>query len=106
MPRAAVSPQTRDVLQQLLREPEAPHYGYDLSRKTGLASGTLYPILIRLTERGWLEAQWAEPERVGRPPRHLYRLTADGVAAAKRITADDANRGSLRPRPTTRPALP
>jgi DNA-binding PadR family transcriptional regulator len=74
------------VLEQLLQGSEEWSYGYDLSRSTGLRSGTLYPILIRLTERGWLEARWAEPERAGRPPRHLYRLTAEGRLAAAGAT--------------------
>ncbi len=88
MPRSlVVSRQTLAVLQQLLRASEPWSYGYDLSRSTGLRSGTLYPILIRLTERGWLEARWAEPERAGRPPRHLYRLTAEGTLAAARLAA-------------------
>jgi DNA-binding PadR family transcriptional regulator len=55
-------------------------YGYDLARATGLASGTLYPILIRLEERGLLEARWEMGE--GRP-RHVYRLTPDGLAYAR-----------------------
>lgn len=91
------------MLRQLVREPRDWHYGYDLSRSTGLKSGTLYPILIRLAERGWLETRWAEPERTGRPPRHLYRLTADGMAAAATLSATDEARGTTHRRP--RPAL-
>ena len=93
MPRPpAVSRQTLAVLEQLLQGSEEWSYGYDLSRSTGLRSGTLYPILIRLTERGWLEARWAEPERVGRPPRHLYRLTAEGELAAAAAGTTEARR--------------
>src|SRR5436309_1613293 len=43
-----VSPQTLSVLEALLEEPAAWRYGYDLSRETGLKSGTLYPVLMRL----------------------------------------------------------
>lgn len=77
-----MSRQTVRLLEALLSPATSWHYGYDLSRGTGLKSGTLYPILMRLTERGWLEARWdsAEP---GRPPRHLYRLTGAGVKAAR-----------------------
>ena len=93
MPRPrVVSRQTLAVLQQLLQGSEAWSHGYDLSRSTGLRSGTLYPILIRLTERGWLEARWAEPERAGRPPRHLYRLTAEGKLAAAAAATTEARR--------------
>ena len=89
MPRRPdASPQTLLVLGALLEAPDAWHYGYDLSRRLGLASGTLYPILVRLAERGCLETRWIEAERAGRPPRHTYRLTAAGQALARsRLTA-------------------
>jgi DNA-binding PadR family transcriptional regulator len=48
-----------------------------------LASGSLYPILMRLSERGLLEAAWEEMPARGRPPRHLYRLTPAGLEAAR-----------------------
>jgi DNA-binding PadR family transcriptional regulator len=105
MPRpAGDSPQTVDVLRQLVVESETWSYGYDLSRTTGLKSGTLYPILMRLTNRGWLEARWAEPAGAGRPPRHLYRLTAEGRMAAARLTATRTARASRRLRPISQAA--
>jgi DNA-binding PadR family transcriptional regulator len=90
MPRSPdSSPQTRLVLAALCEAQETWHYGYDLSRRLGLPSGTLYPILMRLTERGCLEARWLEPERAGRPARHAYRLTQTGLALAEtRLTSD------------------
>jgi DNA-binding PadR family transcriptional regulator len=66
------------VLSELAADPTAGRYGYELSKATGLASGTLYPILMRLEERGLLEASWELTTR----PRHVYRLTRDGLAAA------------------------
>ena len=92
--------QTLLVLDLLLAESAAWHYGYDLSRRSGLKSGTLYPILIRLADRGWLDTGWAAPERPGRPPRHTYRLTAEGVRSAALAVADATSRGAvLRARP-------
>ena len=87
MPRPTnISPQTIRVLSQMLMRRNAWHYGYALARETGLRSGTLYPILIRLAESGWLETQWTEPDRPGVPPRHTYRLTSAGArAAAERV---------------------
>jgi PadR family transcriptional regulator PadR len=76
------SPQTFGLLEVLLEQPHAWRYGYDLSRATGLKSGTLYPILIRLSERGWLETRW-EVVADGKPPRHMYKLTPDGLEHAK-----------------------
>lgn len=91
MPRTPdTSPQTLKVFGALLADPQGWHYGYALSKQTGLRSGTLYPILIRLVERELLETRWAEAEP-GRPPRHLYRLTPDGAQlAADRLTTDSS----------------
>jgi PadR family transcriptional regulator, regulatory protein PadR len=52
----------------------------------------LYPILIRLAERGLVEARWEEEQPPGRPRRHLYRLSPDGVAAARAALIDQAER--------------
>ncbi len=79
----APSAQARNVLQALLARPAEWRYGYELSKLSGLSSGTLYPLLIRLHERGLLEAQWTPPDRPGRPPRHAYRLSSEGVAFAR-----------------------
>ncbi len=73
-----MSPQTVSVLERFAARPSAWHYGYELSRETGLKSGTLYPILMRLAEHGMLETRWVATED-GVPPRHTYRLTAKGV---------------------------
>jgi PadR family transcriptional regulator PadR len=78
------SPQTLRLLDAMLGEPDRWWYGYELHRRLGLPSGTLYPILIRLAERGLLEARWEPPARPGRPPRHLYRVTAEGALARRR----------------------
>jgi PadR family transcriptional regulator PadR len=77
------SGQTLSLLQSLMDEPRKWHHGYELSKATGLASGTLYPILMRLSDRGFLDHKWVETEEAGRPPRHVYRLTTKGVAHAK-----------------------
>jgi PadR family transcriptional regulator, regulatory protein PadR len=80
------SRQTRDVLAELAREPSRDRYGYELAQATRLASGTLYPILMRLEERGLLEARW----ELERRPRHVYRLTDAGLAAAAAAAAATA----------------
>ena len=77
-----ISSQTLAVFSALLAQPQAWRYGYDLSKETGLKSGTLYPLLIRLHDQGLLEAEWRPAAQVGRPPRHAYRLTQAGLSAA------------------------
>ena len=76
------SPQTTRVFAEFLRDEKAWRYGYDISRATGLASGTLYPILMRLAEHRMLETSW-EATEAGRPPRHIYKLTRDGLRYAR-----------------------
>ena len=76
------SRQTLSVLSAFTSKPQNWRYGYDLSRETGVKSGTLYPMLIRLKEHGLLEAEWREASAAGRPPRHAYRLTRSGMALA------------------------
>jgi len=58
-------------------------HGYDLMKETGLSSGTLYPLLMRMAAQGLVEAEWREPVQPGRPARHAYRLTASGLKAAR-----------------------
>lgn len=70
------------LLSALSGHPRQWRHGYDLMKDTGIASGTLYPLLMRMTEQGLLEAEWREPLQVGRPPRHAYRLTAAGISLA------------------------
>jgi PadR family transcriptional regulator len=78
------SPQTRAVLATLLAS-QGWRHGYDIARRAGLASGTLYPLLGRLAGRGLLETQWEEDPPEGRPRRHLYRLTAAGAELAAAV---------------------
>ena len=88
--RANSSRQTRDLVTVMAWQPRTWHYGYELSKQTGLKSGTLYPLLIRLSDQGLLESEWLEPERPGKPARHAYRLTPEGLAFARTIAEPKA----------------
>jgi DNA-binding PadR family transcriptional regulator len=85
--RAEFSAQTLAVLAALCEEPSQWRHGYALAGQTRLKSGTLYPILIRLADRGLVEARWQDEPTPGRPRRHLYRLTDAGLASAKAALA-------------------
>lgn len=98
------SPQTLRVFAALLADVEAWRYGYDLSRETGLRAGTLYPILVRLADQGHLETSWEPSASAGRPPRHMYRLTADGLALASERVAESSRRMAEAKRTATGPA--
>jgi DNA-binding PadR family transcriptional regulator len=92
------SPQTVALLAALMERPRTWKHGYELSKETGLKSGTLYPILIRLSEQGLLSSRWKDAERPGRPPRHVYRLTAPGlVLAREQVEAAVKSESGLRP---------
>ena len=101
--RLDASPQTRAVLRALAADPRRWLHGYDLSSSTGLRSGTLYPMLARLADRGVLEAIWEPDAPEGRPRRHLYRLTAAGADLVARLPAEPARlpRRHPAPRPAT-----
>jgi PadR family transcriptional regulator, regulatory protein PadR len=79
------SPQTVAVLGALAADPTAWRYGYELGLEVGLKAGSLYPILIRLADQGLLEAAWETDPPRGRPPRHLYRLSAPGLQLATEL---------------------
>jgi PadR family transcriptional regulator, regulatory protein PadR len=81
------SAQTVSVVRALAAQPSAWRYGYELCQQLDLKPGTMYPILMRLTDRGLLEATWDTDVPAGRPPRHLYRLTGSGRALATELAA-------------------
>ena len=82
-----LSRETLLVLRRFVERPTDWRYGYELSRETGLKSGTLYPILMRLETYGLLEARWVATEE-GVPPRHTYRLTPNGLQLARTQLAE------------------
>jgi PadR family transcriptional regulator, regulatory protein PadR len=98
--RSSFSVQTLAVLADLCATPSRWRHGYGLARATGLKSGTLYPILVRLADRGLVEACWEDEQPAGRPRRHLYRITPEGLATATtalaqaRLAADQVPAGS------------
>ena len=81
------SEQTMAVLLALAEEPAAWRHGYELCQQTGLKAGSLYPILIRLADREWLETMWETEVPAGRPARHLYRLTDLGLEQTNELAA-------------------
>jgi DNA-binding PadR family transcriptional regulator len=87
------------TLLAFLDTPRSWRYGYDLMKVADLSSGTLYPLLARLSDDGWLESRWEESEHPGKPPRQLYRLTTSGRIQARE--ALERARASWLQRPST-----
>jgi DNA-binding PadR family transcriptional regulator len=94
------SAQTLSVLAALCDQPSQWQHGYALAKQTGLKSGTLYPILIRLADRDLVEACWQDEPEPGRPRRHLYRLTTAGLASATAALGTAALASAARPAAT------
>ena len=73
-----------------------PRHGYDLSKLIHARSGgtltfhidSLYPLLYRLEERGWIKGTWVE--KAGERRRRYYKLTPEGrrMLAEQRRTWD------------------
>ena len=84
-----MSLQTMKVLEAFLENPTDELSGADVQKRSGIASGTLYPILLRLESAGWFVSRWEEvdPASVGRPRRRLYRLTPSGLTRASEVFA-------------------
>ena len=93
------SPQTSRVLIALGGQPAEWRYGYELGLEVGLKSGSLYPILMRLSDMGLLESKWEQDPPAGRPPRHLYRLNRSGLAEATHLRETAGRRTSAARRP-------
>jgi len=84
-----MSLQTLRVLEAFLEHPTRELSGADVQKRSDLASGTLYPILLRLESAGWFVSRWEkiDPTEAGRPRRRLYRLTPNGLARASEVFA-------------------
>ncbi len=86
-PKMRISLQTLRVLGAFLDNPSESLSGADVQKRSGLASGTLYPILLRLESAGWFISRWEniDPAAVGRPRKRFYRLTPSGLAQASEV---------------------
>lgn len=95
------------VAQALCADPNGRHWGYPLTKTTGLRSGTLYPILNNLLEEGWLSDGWEkiDPSTAKRPPRRYYEITETGRRELGAVLAR-ADSEAIRRHVATRKARP
>lgn len=84
-----LTPRMAAVLRVFLAEPTKQQFGFDLMETLDLSSGTLYPILTRLRQAGWItvETEDIDPKAEGRPARRYHQLTAEGEVAAVQALA-------------------
>ena len=102
--------QTLQLVSLLLSDPEVEWYGLQLASEAALKSGSVYVVLARLEQAGWLTSRWEEidPAVEGRPRRRLYRLTGEGLRAAtqavdEHVAALTGARTARRATPALRP---
>jgi len=71
---------TMKVLSAFCEDPKREMSGREVGRLVKLPSGTVYPILLRLQDAGWLSSNWEEvdPHEAGRPRRRFYKITGLG----------------------------
>ena len=102
---------TAAVVLALAEQPATWRYASELCRRLDLDAGGLYPVLMRLADRGLLETSWEPEAPAGQRPRHRYRLAGPGrvlaaeLAAASPATAKVGRAGGgagRRPRPRPR----
>jgi PadR family transcriptional regulator PadR len=81
-----ITPQMARVLKVFLEDPSQSRYGFELMRRTGLSSGTVYLMLARMEEAGLLSSgkENVDPRSEGRPARRHYTISG-GAAAAVRV---------------------
>jgi PadR family transcriptional regulator PadR len=77
---------TLAVLDALVSDPSRELYGLEIAQRAGVASGTLYPILLRLERERWVVGTWEsiDESEEGRRRRRYYKLTGHGVVEARR----------------------
>jgi PadR family transcriptional regulator, regulatory protein PadR len=78
-------------------------YGLELARAAGVGHATVYAALGRLERAGWVEGEWetSPPERLSRPRRRTYVLSASGARLGG--AAVEQQRARLSPRAQPRP---
>jgi PadR family transcriptional regulator PadR len=78
-----------DVLEVLLQAFDSRAddlHGWAIMKATKRSGPTVYGVLDRLEDTGWISGRWEDenPER-GKPRRRLYGITPTGVAGAREL---------------------
>jgi DNA-binding PadR family transcriptional regulator len=83
------------VLRAFLDSPAVKLSGADIHKRSGVFTGTLYPLLLRFEAAGWMTSEWEDidPKEAGRPRKRFYRLTPTGLARANAALASVSRAG-------------
>jgi PadR family transcriptional regulator PadR len=69
------------LAETLMADADSRHWGYDLVKRSGICHGTMYVMLRRMLEDGWLTESQEENPPGKRPPRRYYEVTDAGKIA-------------------------
>jgi PadR family transcriptional regulator PadR len=88
------------VARALMADPGGRHWGYELSKRSGVRSPVMYRILQAMLDDGWLADGWEDQAQAGkakRPPRRYYQLTDTGRNALGSLLAEALGDTRFRP---------
>src|SRR5215469_15099195 len=95
-----VTDATLDVLEVLLGGDDEL-YGLKIAKAAGRPTGSVFPILARLEQAGWVTSEWESSDPAAKGPRRrFYRLTGVGSPSANELLTHrrtPSRRPSLRP---------
>lgn len=91
-----------DVLEALLQAfgSHEDLHGWSIMKSTKRSGPTVYGVLDRLEESGWISGRWEdENPEPGKPRRRLYSLTPTGVTNAQEVLRERRPEALRRPSP-------
>jgi PadR family transcriptional regulator, regulatory protein PadR len=94
--RSRITEATLDVLGVLIG-PDDELYGLKIAKAVGRPTGSVFPILARLEQLGWVTSEWETSEPTARGPRRrFYRLSPNGLTEARAVLAERRKGQNLR----------
>lgn len=87
-PLTRVTKQTLSVLRAFLDSGDTPVWGLALSKQLQIPTGSIYPMLDRLVENGWLQFSWEDDAARLGPRKKLYKFTEAGAKESKRLLVE------------------
>jgi PadR family transcriptional regulator PadR len=83
-----ITPPLLDVLEAFLAA-DAELHGWAIIKASHRGGPTVYKILERLAELGWVTSRWEDrPTEPNKPRRRYYRLTGQGAQRAQALLAE------------------
>jgi len=81
-------------------------HGWAIMKATKRSGPTVYGVLDRLEDMGWISGRWEDSPEPGKPRRRVYSITPTGVAGAREILRERRPRALRSGRQAPSPALP